>query len=161
MIKAILARFESSDLGTYGRFTVPGFSCFFTERPWLNNQKQISCIPAGLYVCKWHKSPKFGWCYEVTNVPGRGNILIHAGNYYWNSHGCLLPCKKLGYIDGKKAGLLSKPAVLALNTFFNKQSFLLEIRDDYIVNSPSIERSYGFAGRLDWRLSEPQTRSGG
>lgn len=135
MLKAVMSRFDSSPQGTFSRFQCGSLSLFTTERPWNNNERNNSCIPAGLYEVKWHKSPKFGWCYKVQNVPNRGEILIHPGNYYWNSHGCILPAKKLGYIHGKKAGLISRPAVSLLNSFFNKQPFMLEIRDDYIHSS--------------------------
>lgn len=130
MKRALMIRSPSSDDGTFSTFSCGDFKCFMTERPWKDNKSNESCIPTGLYVCKWKKSPKFGWCYEVTNVQGRGNILIHPGNFYWHSHGCLLPAAKLGWMDGHKAGLLSRPTVLKLNTFFNKEDFLLEIRND-------------------------------
>lgn len=137
MLTAIMSRFESSDQGTFSTFKCKEFSCFIVERPWADNKQNESCIPAGLYECKWQRSPKFGWCYEVTKVPNRGRILIHPGNYYWHSHGCLLTASKLGYLNGKKAGLISRPALDKLNRFFNKTSFLLEIRDDYRTNNPS------------------------
>lgn len=137
MRRALLSRFESTDLGTYGLLTSEGFKCYMTERPWLDNQKQVSCIPVGTYFCHWKRSPKFGMCYEVTGVPDRGSILIHPGNYYWNSHGCLLPATRLGYIQGKKAGIASRPAVLRLNAFFNTDTFLLEIQNAYNSSSPT------------------------
>ena len=74
----------------------------------------------------WHNSPKFGPCYKVQGVPRRSEILIHSGNYVGdrllnyrtNSHGCILPASKLGFLGKQKAGLLSVPAVQALNSFF-------------------------------------------
>lgn len=129
MKRALLVRFDASDQGTFGRLTSGAFSCFMTERPWNNNRSNDSCIPIGIYECRWQRSPKFGWSYEVTKVPGRGRILIHPGNYYWHSQGCLLPAMKLGYLAGKKAGLISKPAVTKLNSYFNKESFILEIQN--------------------------------
>lgn len=137
MKKAILSRFESTVDGTYGELSSEGFRCFMVERQWLDNARQVSCIPAGIYQCEWRKSPKFGMCYEVMHVPNRGNILIHAGNFWWHSHGCLLPASRLGYMDGHKAGLLSRPALLKLNAFFNHESFLLEIKNAYDIASPS------------------------
>lgn len=131
MLKAVMSRFESTDAGTFSSFYCKEFKCFMVERAWKNNKSNESCIPAGLYVCKWQRSPKFGWCYEVTNVPQRGRILIHSGNYPWHSHGCLLPATRLGTMEGHKAGLSSRPMVLKLNAFFEQQDFLLEIRNDY------------------------------
>ncbi len=60
------------------------------ERPWLDNHCDVSCIPAGIYVCKRIVSPKFGETFEVTDVPGRSAILFHAGNVPEDSHGCIL-----------------------------------------------------------------------
>jgi hypothetical protein len=131
----IMSRFDSSDQGTFSSLKCEDLSLYATERPWLNNKPQVSCIPAGRYEVRWHRSPKFGMCYKVQNVPGRGDILFHAGNFYTHSHGCILPATKLGYIDGKKAGLISKPAVSKMNSFFNTEPFILEIRDDYLSHS--------------------------
>lgn len=136
MLKAVMSRFDSSEAGTFSKLICKEFSCYMTERPWKDNKSNESCIPAGLYLCKWHRSPKFGWCYEVTKVRGRGNILIHTGNYYWHSYGCLLPATRLGIMAGHKAGLSSRPALLRLNNFFNQEDFMLEIRDDYLTNNP-------------------------
>jgi len=60
------------------------------ERPWLNNQKSVSCIPKGEYTCKRVVKPKHGSCFEVTNVPNRTDILIHKGNFVWDSEGCII-----------------------------------------------------------------------
>jgi hypothetical protein len=136
MLKAVMSRFDGSSEGVFSSLTCKEFKCYVVERPWKGNKPNDSCIPAGVYLCKWQRSPKFGWCYEVTHVPGRGRILIHPGNYYWHSHGCLLPASRLGAMAGHKAGLSSRPAVLRLNSFFDKQSFLLEIRDDYLNTHP-------------------------
>ncbi len=138
-MRAQLLRLETSDQGTFGVLEAPGFSCHITELPWRDNVKQRSCIPSGLYECRWHKSPKFGYVYKVFDVPDRSEILIHVGNYAGdsdkgfksNSYGCLLPSLKVGYLGGQKAGLLSLLALTKLVEFFNKQPFDLEIINAY------------------------------
>lgn len=60
------------------------------ERPYLNNQRNISAIPAGLYRLTKHISPKFGRCFWVHDVPNRSSILIHAGNTVNDTRGCIL-----------------------------------------------------------------------
>lgn len=45
------------------------------------NKKRESHIPIGTYLCKIVQSPKFGKVYEITNVPNRGNVLIHSANF--------------------------------------------------------------------------------
>jgi len=60
------------------------------ERPYLNNQRNISAIPAGLYRLTKYHSPKFGNCFWVHDVPNRSSILIHAGNHVSDTRGCIL-----------------------------------------------------------------------
>jgi hypothetical protein len=60
------------------------------ENPWLNNQPNISCIPAGRYICRRIISPTYGETFEVTDVHGRTHILFHWGNYVGNTMGCIL-----------------------------------------------------------------------
>ena len=135
MKRAILSRFQSSSHGTFSLLTSHPFSCYATERPWLNNERKVSCIPAGVYIVKWHKSPRFGWCYKVQDVPSRNEILFHSGNLPTQSQGCILLATRLGYIEGKQAGILSKPMVNKFNSFFNKEDFILEIRNDFDIVS--------------------------
>lgn len=144
---ATLTRFDSSAQGTFGILRCEGFQIYITELPWRDNERSKSCIPEGLYQVSWHKSPRFGFVYRISNVPNRSEILFHSGNYAGNndlgylshSHGCLLPALKLGYLAGQKAGLVSKPAVNALVSFFNKESFMLEIKNAYLPSIPSVK----------------------
>ena len=85
------------------------FSCVTLELPWLDNQRNVSCIPEGIYTTSRHQSPNFGLCFHVQDVPGRSHILIHAGNYVGSinpktgtpdTRGCILPGKAFADIDG-------------------------------------------------------------
>jgi hypothetical protein len=60
------------------------------ENPWLDNLPNISCIPAGEYICELDVSPKYGTVFHVRNVEGRSHILIHWGNYVKDTQGCIL-----------------------------------------------------------------------
>ena len=143
MKRAVLIRLHSTDQGTTGILSCEGFHCFIRELPWRDNIQQKSCIPVGEYVVTWNRSPRFGLCYHVNNVPNRGSILIHAGNYTGNtdksfrthSHGCLLPAKRVGILDNQEAGLLSGVALRELIAFFKTLPFILEIRN---ANNASI-----------------------
>lgn len=135
---AFLIRGPSTDQGTFGILFANGASvCRMLELPDRNNKQQISRIPEGLYRCSWIISPRFGACYQIERVPGRGNILIHPGNFAGDtelgfkthSHGCILPCVRFGAIAGQRAGLISKPAVNAIVALFDKQPFMLEVKD--------------------------------
>ena len=70
--------------------------CYTIELPWLQNQKQISCVPEGEYVLEKRFSPKFQWHLHLKNVPGRDLILIHPANDAKKELlGCITPVTKL------------------------------------------------------------------
>lgn len=70
------------------------------EEVWQNNQPQVSCIPAGVWLCKRVQSPKFGNTFEVTEVPGRSHILFHKGNNTNDTLGCILVAESYERIGG-------------------------------------------------------------
>jgi hypothetical protein len=56
----------------------------------LNNQRSISCIPTGTYSVVKRTSDKYGTHFQLLNVPDRSMILIHSGNYFSHTLGCIL-----------------------------------------------------------------------
>jgi hypothetical protein len=48
-----------------------------------------------------HSSLKYKNVYEIKRVPGRTNILLHAGNYHKDTLGCLMPGKNWGALGDK------------------------------------------------------------
>lgn len=94
-VKGILNRLKQSEVQTLGRFYLydglnEAFSCVVLELPDKQNQNNISRICAGVYTCKKRHSDKYGWHFHITGVPGRKLILIHWGNFYINTRGCVL-----------------------------------------------------------------------
>lgn len=81
------------------------------ERPWIDNQPSISCIPCGAYVCKprYYNKGKYD-AIEICNVPGRTYILFHRGNFVRNSEGCVLVNSTLGVKGGQVRGFDSADA---------------------------------------------------
>lgn len=69
------------------------FMGYTLERPWKNNQRKISCIPAGKYkVAKRNENDSHRFWYEhlmVCDVPKRTLILFHRGNYPEDFKGCI------------------------------------------------------------------------
>jgi len=138
-----LIRIQSSDEGTLGRFDGKYYTM---ECPWRNNNhhEPWSCIPPGSYTCKWINHPKHGWCYEVTNVPNRVAILIHAGNYGGDTtlgyrsdfEGCIglgsdiTRATAEGYTKEQEIIEHSKTTIALFNTAMNQQDFTLEIIDN-------------------------------
>ena len=89
MIKATIHRIYQNDC-TVGVLNVGGYRCFTLELPNNNNQRNISCIPPGEYLCKKILSPSLGHCIEIQDVPNRTFIRIHKGNYTSQIQGCVL-----------------------------------------------------------------------
>jgi hypothetical protein len=87
--------------GTFGMILYNGKPFAVTgERPWKDNQKNISCIPVGIYLCKRYSSDKYPDTFEVVNVPGRTHILFHKGNFpLKDSKGCILIAEKFEDIN--------------------------------------------------------------
>jgi len=103
------------------------FVCKTLELGWLDNETNISCIPEGTYDVIARTSKKYGKHLHVTDVEGRGKILIHWGNFAGSDNprsghpdirGCILVGKSYGDINKKKDGideiLTSKPTFNAL-----------------------------------------------
>ncbi|MBO0323447.1 hypothetical protein J0X14_14155 [Muricauda sp. CAU 1633] len=95
MVKGILIRHTHEDRQTLSNlFLFDGdgldFSCKALELPDEGNERNVSRIPSGKYTCKKRTSDKYGQHYHVTDVDGRSLILIHAGNYYTQTRGCIL-----------------------------------------------------------------------
>lgn len=86
-----LIRAVQSPAGTFGVLAImPTPFALTLERPWVDNQSNISCIPAGVYTCALNLSAKFGETFEVLKVPGRTHILFHKGIVIADTEGCIL-----------------------------------------------------------------------
>lgn len=86
-----LIRVAQTQDGTFGVLldcNIP--FCLTLERRWLNNKRNVSCIPAGLYLCRRIQSPHFGNTFKVLSVPKRKDILFHKGNINDDTHGCII-----------------------------------------------------------------------
>ena len=96
---------------TTGIWTLPdGTEIPTLERPWLNNQVMISCIPPGIYKFKRDHFGKHQW-FSILDVPNRTNIEIHPGSKVEHSNGCILMSresldKMLGFYDDDKTYVL-------------------------------------------------------
>ena len=102
--------------GVSGVLIVDGFPiCATLERPWINNVRNVSCIPAGDYICNWTKSSRAGnvdgWLVGIDHVEGRDKIRIHAGNYIDDSLGCILLGTQFDHVSGNPTIGGSRPAV--------------------------------------------------
>jgi len=110
--RAEMIRLESGDDGTFGVMRINGKVMWVTlEPPQRGNARDISCIPAGEYVCRKIESPAFGETFEIEGVPGRSHILFHAGNVSGDTRGCVLLGQSFGALRGARGVLRSRAAV--------------------------------------------------
>lgn len=113
----IIQRVDSPSDRTNGILTLPdGTEYKSLERPWLNNQTSISCIPAGHYKFKRDTHGRFQW-FRVLDVTGRTSIEMHLGTRPSHSEGCIL---------------LPKECLKAMRDFFFSDldlTYILEIRN--------------------------------
>lgn len=136
--EVIIYRETDDDQGTYGILeTRSGFCCHTIELPNRNNATNVSRIPAGLYKCKIHHSPRHGYVFHLQDVQGRTWILIHTGNLAgdltkgWKTHsaGCILLGKYRGRLSKQKAVMCSKTTVRDFAELMDGKEFLLEIKE--------------------------------
>lgn len=110
-MNAKIVRLEEND-GMFGILLIDGnLFCWTVERPDEGNIPNVSCIPEGQYDCYRIMSPKFGDTFEVSDVPGRSNILFHAANFPRDLKGCIGLGKEIGYIGQERAVIESRSAV--------------------------------------------------
>ena len=66
------------------------------ELPWLENQRNISCIPEGIYPLVRRQSPRFRDHLLIEDVPDRDLILLHPANDASEElRGCVAPVMRL------------------------------------------------------------------
>ena len=95
LINLLLIRDTFSDKSTIGELFLNGERmCDTLENPWLDNQKNISCIPAGIYDVRLRlarESATRDYLHLlIQDVPNRSFILIHRGNFPSQTQGCVL-----------------------------------------------------------------------
>ena len=104
------------------------------ERPWVFNERKISCIPSGTYLVKRYVSPKFGQCFKIQDVKGRSDILIHSGNVVNDTLGCVLVGLTSGTVDDTDTAMVysSRKAMAVLLALIDKE-ILLHIRNGLLL----------------------------
>ena len=95
--------------------------CKTLENPWLDNTKDISCIPEGTYKCKPH-SRRFSDTWKITGVSKRSGIVFHTGNTESDTEGCILTGSVIGSLSGERAVLGSRRALNKLRDYIGTTS---------------------------------------
>lgn len=108
------------------------FSCYCLELPDLKNKNSISRIPSGTYIGKKRWSSKYKDHLHITNVINRRYILIHPGNTYKDTRGCILVGKDLrdinndSHLDLVNSKATLKKILPMLQNTFNIEIYELE-----------------------------------
>ena len=91
----LIIRSTFTEVSTIGKLFLNGeWMCDTLENPYLNNQRNISCIPAGQYKARLRtareSATKDYLHLLVQDVPDRSLILFHSGNTAKDTRGCIL-----------------------------------------------------------------------
>jgi hypothetical protein len=95
MINLLLIRDTFSNISTIGELFLNGERmCDTLENPWINNKKNVSCIPKGEYKVRLRlarESATRDYLHLlVEDVENRSYILFHRGNTAKDTSGCIL-----------------------------------------------------------------------
>jgi len=95
MINLLLIRDTFSEESTIGELFLDGERiCDTLENPYINNKRNISCIPEGVYDVRLRlprESATRNYVHLlVQEVPDRDWILFHRGNTAKDTSGCIL-----------------------------------------------------------------------
>ena len=95
LINLLLIRDTFSDKSTLGELFLNGERmCDTLENPWINNKKNVSCIPRGEYKVRLRlprESATRNYLHLlVEDVENRSYILFHIGNTPKDTSGCIL-----------------------------------------------------------------------
>jgi len=130
MKQAFLIRDDISAECIRGVLVIGGHAFQILERPWRDNESNISCIPAGTYICRFMRrssSGKYRNVYWLQDVDSRFGILIHSGNIVSHTRGCLIIGARRGRLAGRRAVLNSRTSLGELVDITNDEEFKLTI----------------------------------
>ena len=124
---------ENYNFGTFGILKInKAVFCVTLELPDLLNFREKSSIPAQQYRCARVDSPRFGETFEVWNVPGRSDILFHAGNTKADTKGCIILAQHWGKLKEQRAVLNSGKTFLQFMNLLKGHNILsLTITEKY------------------------------
>ncbi|ANQ47404.1 SH3 domain-containing protein [Flammeovirga sp. MY04] len=150
-MKAIITRTNYHPLQTTGHFQlldndgVEIFCCDTLELPWKENKNRISCIPLGHYKATFRTIGAYAnrsfHIQELDGgeVKGRSHILIHSGNFFTDTKGCVLLGRGYADISLKKRNI-QQDNVLDLLNSGNTISELIGLTCDFTLEIVSSQK---------------------
>lgn len=143
--KIFIVRLLETDKSTLGIFHIRGREFYTLEPPWVNNKVGVSRIPEGIYKCQYRgerEYSKFDKAWLVENVEGRTQILLHRGNSYKDTAGCIV--FGTGYFydsEGEPHVTNSAIAMSHLEKLHYEMEYQLHITEQY-MESTSINKAF-------------------
>lgn len=135
MLPVVTLHREYKKSATLGILFLPSGKILKTiERPWLNNERRVSCFPEGTYIVKWlprSGSGKYKRVWHVQNVPNRSGILFHGGNLVKHSLGCVIVGLRHGLLGKLLAVLSSKIGLDKMRSELEGKDFLLIVKSSH------------------------------
>ena len=94
-VNLLIIRETFTEVSTIGNLYLDGeWLCDTLELPYIDNQRSISCIPAGQYKVRLRtakeSATKDYLHLLVQEVPDRSLVLFHSGNTAKDTRGCVL-----------------------------------------------------------------------
>ena len=84
----VLERWANTPFGVFGTLRVDGKTWYTLEDDWRDNERNVSCIPAGSYRLRKVLHRGTLPTYEIYPVTDRTHIHIHPGNTEEDVQGC-------------------------------------------------------------------------
>lgn len=136
-MKTLFLRRIGSSIGTFGTLLEDDIPIIvILEPPDKNNEKNISCIPEGSYICKRVKSKTYGITFQIMKVDNRTKIRFHWGNWIKNTKGCPLTGEGFRKLSGKPAVTYSKRAFKAfMDHLKGVDIFALTVQNSYLYGT--------------------------
>ena len=98
------------------------------ELPWLENQRNISCIPEGIYPLVRRQSSRFRDHLLIEDVPDRDLILLHPANDASEElEGCIAPVMRLTSSDQGSYSRIALELIMANLAQVNYQDCFIKI----------------------------------
>ncbi len=98
------------------------------ELPWVKNQRNVSCIPEGIYPLVKRESSKFKKHLWIRDVPERELILLHpANNAREGLGGCIAPVMTLTGNDEGRYSRLALELIMGNLAQVNYQNCFIKI----------------------------------
>lgn len=137
--RATLTRISTGPDGTFGEWlSDSGFTCKTVEKPWAENQTDISCIqpapeqPAMTYVAQWLWSPKHKCNVYHLQDPTRVAVEIHSANLQLQLQGCIAPGASFGMFQANAIsdGMPPQPAQGVVSSVETLAKLEKDLQDD-------------------------------